>query len=230
MLFFSSERIPPMNSAYLNSISQSGLFKYLEPSHYETAWQELHMTPRAYEQGQTIYGQGESVTRAAIVHSGIIKGERLSPDGNSSIAYYYSSGDIFAFEGALSGKKTSPLHISAEADSQVVFLDVQRIFGCTYERRLAKGLFELLANDDIKKLYRIETLSKRSLRERIMAHFHILSSRTKDGSFTLNMSREQLAAYLCVNRSALSHELNQMKRDGVIDFQGRKFRIVDRRF
>ena len=39
------------------------------------------------------------------------------------------------------------------------------------------------------------------------------------------MSREQLARYLCVNRTALSYELNQMKRDGLIDFRGKTFRI-----
>ena len=40
------------------------------------------------------------------------------------------------------------------------------------------------------------------------------------------MSREQMAQYLCVNRSALSNELNKMKREKIIDFEKDKFRIL----
>ena len=37
-----------------------------------------------------------------------------------------------------------------------------KIFGGSFEKQLVTGLLELLANDNIKKLYRIETLSQRS--------------------------------------------------------------------
>lgn len=231
-----------MKEAYLKSISMSGLFKYLDPQHYETVWTELGMSPRKYAAGQTIYGQDSPVSRIAIVHSGLIRGERLSPDGNSNVPYFYEPGELFAYEGALSGKKTSPLHITAEADAEVIFFELQHFFPFIREtdyvnahqqdllQPLSRGLLELLVNDDIKKLYRIEILSKKSLRERIMSYFHVLSGKSDNCDFMLNMTREQLASYLCVNRSALSHELNEMKRDGIIDFNGRKFRIVDRRF
>ena len=40
------------------------------------------------------------------------------------------------------------------------------------------------------------------------------------------MSREQLAQYLCVNRSALSNELSKMKREGLIDFHKDQFTLL----
>ena len=40
------------------------------------------------------------------------------------------------------------------------------------------------------------------------------------------MNREQLAQYLCVNRSALSNELNIMKREGIIDFNKREITLL----
>ena len=54
------------------------------------------------------------------------------------------------------------------------------------------------------------------------------SMRTKSGSdtVTIRMSREQLAQYLCVNRSALSNELSKMKKDGIIDFKGSRFTLL----
>ena len=40
------------------------------------------------------------------------------------------------------------------------------------------------------------------------------------------MTREEMADFLCVNRSALSRELSRMKRDGLIDFYLDSFRIL----
>ena len=215
-----------MKEKYLESVAMSGLFKYLDKKDYEAAWQELNMAPHNYSNQQIIYGQGDIVNRAGIVHSGLVKGERLHSEGTSSLAYYYAKGEVFAFEGALSGKRTSPLQIMADEDTCVIFFDVQKIFASSFERQLTKGLMELLANDDIKKLYRIEILSKKGLRDRIMTHFELMASRNDGHSFTLNMSREQLAKYLCVNRSALSYELNEMKREGIIDFDKKKYTIL----
>ena len=43
---------------------------------------------------------------------------------------------------------------------------------------------------------------------------------------TVKMNREQFAQYLCVSRSALSNELNIMKREGIIDFDKRQFTLL----
>ena len=42
------------------------------------------------------------------------------------------------------------------------------------------------------------------------------------------MSREDMADYLCVNRSALSRELSRMKKSGLIDCYRDTFRILKR--
>ncbi len=216
-----------MNHTYMDSVSGSGLFKYLDKNDHKKAWQELSMASRSYSNEQLILGQGDPVRRAGIVHSGTVRGEKLHMEGSSHVAYVYTPGEVFAFEGAVSGIKTSPLDFTAQGDTTVIFFDVMKIFGGSFEKQLVTGLLELLANDNIKKLYRIETLSQRRLRDRILTYFRIMSEKKGSLTFALNMSREQLARYLCVNRTALSHELNQMKRDGIIDFTGRSFTLTE---
>lgn len=111
-----------MKNEYLESVAMSGLFKYLDEKHFDQAWQELNMAPHNYSDQQIIYGQDDTVNRAGIVHSGLVKGERLHSEGTSSLAYYYAKGEVFAFEGALSGKRTSPLQITADDDTCIIFL------------------------------------------------------------------------------------------------------------
>ena len=43
---------------------------------------------------------------------------------------------------------------------------------------------------------------------------------------SLGMTREEMADFLCVNRSALSRELSRMKQAGLIDCYRDTFRIL----
>lgn len=47
--------------------------------------------------------------------------------------------------------------------------------------------------------------------------------------FTIPFSREDMAEYVCANRSALSRELRAMEKDGLITLQGRKCHILQNR-
>ena len=42
----------------------------------------------------------------------------------------------------------------------------------------------------------------------------------------LPYNREELAKFLCVNRSALSHELSNMQKEGLIKYNKNKFEIL----
>lgn len=215
-----------MKNEYIQSVSMSGIFKYIDETARERIYDELKMAPHKYADGEIIYQQGVDVDRVAIVHSGLVKGERIHHEGTSHLAYLYGQGELFAFEGAFSSKHTSPLQLTADGDTTVVFFDIKNIFESDLGNQLTRGIMELLANDDIKKLYRIEILSRRSIRGRIMAYFQFMASRQGSNTFRLNMSREQLAQYLCVNRSALSNEISIMKREGVIEFKGKLYKVL----
>ena len=45
-------------------------------------------------------------------------------------------------------------------------------------------------------------------------------------SFTLPLNREDLAAYLCVDRSAMSAELSKMQSDGLIRYQKNQVQLL----
>ena len=49
--------------------------------------------------------------------------------------------------------------------------------------------------------------------------------RRNQNSFSIPFSREEMAAFLCVNRSALSHELSLMRKEGLISFRKNEFTL-----
>ena len=93
--------------------------------------------------------------------------------------------------------------------------------------QLHSALLEMLADDNIRMTNKVEILAERSLRGRILIYLNILARKSGSDVVSVRMSREQMAQYLCVNRSALSNELNKMKREGLIDFKRGQFRLLD---
>ena len=87
-------------------------------------------------------------------------------------------------------------------------------------------LMQKLAGDSIKKTRKIEILGERGLRNRIMIYLDVLRKKEGSSVVTVKMNREQFAQYLCVSRSALSNELNKMKREKIIDFNKERFEIL----
>lgn len=72
---------------------------------------------------------------------------------------------------------------------------------------------------------RIELLTKRSIRDKLIGYFSILSTRSFSKTFTLPFSLTDLADYLSVDRSAMMRELKYLKDDGIIKKSGNKITL-----
>jgi CRP-like cAMP-binding protein len=73
---------------------------------------------------------------------------------------------------------------------------------------------------------KVEIISKKSLREKILTYLSIQSQAQNSRYFEIPLSRQALAAYLSADRTALARELGNMKADGLIDFDKNMFRIL----
>ena len=71
----------------------------------------------------------------------------------------------------------------------------------------------------------MDFLSQRTLREKLMSYLSDAAEKNGKVNFTIPYSRQELADYLHVDRSALSRELSKMRRDGVIDFNKNVFKL-----
>lgn len=211
---------------YYKTIQESGFLCGIPEIEQKNAVRRLQIRIREYKEEELIFLEGEEIKEIAILHSGTVRGEKFHMEGAVDLMYIYKHGEIFGAEAPVSRMKTSPLTYMANEKAEVIFIDFQSAIQTEYASRIALGLLQILADDNIKKLYKIEVLSKRGLRDRIMTYLKIINSKAGGSEFCIHMDREQFAQYLCVNRSALSYELNQMKREGIIDFKKDHFRIL----
>jgi len=67
----------------------------------------------------------------------------------------------------------------------------------------------------------------KTIRGRLIAFFYDRMELDDSLEFRLPFGRQELADYLGVDRSAMCRELSTMKKDGLIDYNGRNIKWID---
>lgn len=213
---------------YLESVIDSGLFSELKKSDYMEAFEQLKISGRNYKPGESIFFEGDIIDKFCIVNKGSVRSEKTYLNGEVHIVDIFDEGSVFGLAVAASRSRITAVDFISNEDTTVVFISMHSIKKSKYSAELQNALAFMLADSNIKMSNKIEILAERGLRDRVLVYLHILQAKSGTDTVTIRMSREQLAQFLCVNRSALSNELSKMKKEGIIDFKGSKFTILDK--
>ena len=189
-----------------------------------------HRQLQEYRKGQFLIEPQQQVRRFAVVLSGKIHIMHLFPEGNYGLMSALTAGDILGADLICTRTQLSPYHAVASTPTRVLYFPVELLTvpGWIQEADrllVLNRLLTLISNENMKKEYRLAILSQKGLRERIMTYLTMQSSRLRQTTFAISFSREELAAFLCVNRSALSHELSLMQQEGILTFHKNIFSL-----
>ena len=212
---------------YLESIIDSGLLNELKKSDYMDAFEQLKISGRNYKSGETIFFEGDIIDKFCIIRKGSVRSEKTYLNGEVHIVDIFDEGSVFGLAFAVSRSRVSALDFISNEASEIVFVSMHSIQKNKFSNEMNKALTYMLADSNIKMSNKVEILAERGLRDRIMVYLNVLRVKSGSDTVTIKMSREQLAQYLCVNRSALSNELSKMKKEGLITFKGPKFTILN---
>lgn len=181
--------------------------------------------------GESLLVPRQRVEGFSVIVSGRVSLTHLFSNGGYTLLNVLGQAEVLGAELAFSGSRLSPYHAIAAEPTTVCHLPPEVLTrpGILSEEEHRKGmdaLLFLLANESVKKEYRLAILARRGLRERIMAYFTLQRNKQGGDAIEIPFSREELAAFLCVNRSALSHELSLMEQEGLITFRKNRFTLL----
>ena len=177
--------------------------------------------------GEVLVEAGDVSDRFGLVLSGVLTASRPLTTGEDHLIDLYEQGDYFGLENAATRGKQSPVRITALERTDVVTFYLDHLLVGISEETLKDNIIAILANNNIRKLYKIDILSRTGLRERVLTYLQLRAAKEGAQTFRIGMTQEHLAKFLAVNRSALSKELNDMRRDGLIDFKKDQFTLKD---
>ena len=84
----------------------------------------------------------------------------------------------------------------------------------------------LMAGKVMRLTEKVDILSHRSIRGKLLCYFRILSTQAGSPVFPLPFSLMALANFLCVDRSAMMRELKKMKEEGILERNGKMMRLL----
>ena len=155
---------------------------------------------------------------------------RYDLNGNKDIVDKFNSYDIFG-EAFYPVHTNNELTVVATSSCDVLFFVHDYLYqkckpNCKFHTTLSASILELTLRNSVHQNTRIEVLSKRTIREKLLTYFSILSSRDFSKSFTLPFSLTNLADYLSVDRSAMMRELKNLVDEGFISKNGNRIKLL----
>ena len=96
---------------------------------------------------------------------------------------------------------------------------------CRFHARLIRNLLSVIASKNKMLTQKLEHISQRTTREKLLSYLSEQSLRAECPSFDIPFNRQQLADYLSVDRSAMSNELCKMRDEGILLFEKNHFTL-----
>lgn len=172
---------------------------------------------------QTVLSEGEAPKYMGVVLSGAVRIVREDYYGNRSILAELSPPDIFAESFVCAGADRLPVSVVSAGDGSVMLLDGKKVLT---DSRLAGNLLKISAEKNLILNRKIDIISKRTIREKLMTYLSYQAAEQGSDEFTVPYDRQSLADYLETERSALSAEISRLRKEGVIECERSRFKLL----
>lgn len=215
----------------LASLSQTPLFRGASPREVEQMLACLAGERRQFAKGAILCRAGDTASSLGLVLSGRVLIEHLDFWGGAAILGSAGPGEVFAESYACMPEEPMMVSVTAAETAEVLFLRMDRVLSvcpqaCPCHTGLIRNLLALSARKNLELSRKILHTSAKSIRGRLLSYLSDQAARCGSRSFTIPVDRQQLASYLNVDRSAMSHELSKMRQEGLLRVTRNRFELL----
>lgn len=182
----------------------------------------------SYKSNETIAYSLSNRNMIGIIEEGNANVIRFDYNGDRTIVEHLNKGDIFS--DMFYSSNGSELIVMSTSNCKVTFVNydllISKIRTSNTALLLTSNLIKLINKKLIKRNERIELLTTRSIRNKLLAYFEFQSRKYNSKSFNLKYSYTDLADYLAIDRSAMMRELKNLKEDGFIEDVNKKITLL----
>ena len=207
----------------------ANLFENINEQNIRKIKRFLMASTMKYPKGVNILSNVNQGDLIAIVDHGSIQFIATDYDGNKSIIEDIPEGGMF-------GSLTYPIHneevscITKEI-TEITYIEYDSITNDEISKTdsyiiFIKNLIKILSDQVGEKNTRIEILTKKTTRDKLLEYFKSQAREKGNKTFTIPMSFTELASYLSVDRSAMTREISYLRDDGIIKTNGRRITLL----
>ena len=185
---------------------------------------------KTFEKKQVITSYIQKRNQFCLLITGNADLVRYDLNGNRTIIDHFTKNDVFG-EVFYDVSTNNELLVEAKSKCEVLIYSYLQIHykckqNCKFHQKLSEYLPELILDKVTSLNMRVELLTKRSTRDKLLGYFNLLSTKTLSKTFKLPFSLTDLADYLSVDRSAMMRELKLLKEENFIKKNGKEITLL----
>lgn len=216
---------------YIPILKKCSLFHDINESDLLLMLGCLNARLQHYHKNQEILSAGTPARYFGIVLTGQVQVVQTDYYGNRHIIGHIGEAQLFGESFACSAIVDLPVTVSAISDSDVLLVDCQKILktcsnACSFHNQIIYNLMQVLATKNLMFNQKLEIISRRSTREKLITFLLQEATRQNRDSFSIPYNRQELADYLGVDRSGLSSEISKLVKEGLIETKRNWFHIL----
>lgn len=205
------------------------LFENIENNEILELLKCIGIKTRSYSKNAYILKKGGKIDYLGVILDGsaeIVKQDALN---NRIVVEHLEMNDIFGHNIVCLGVNKSTVDIIAGNKCEVLFIPFDKIVNpcvklCPYHLLLIKNVMKMISKRNSLLDDKIDIIARKTTREKILALLEMY--KTENQAFTIPYSREEMAKFLCVDRSAMSRELCRMRDEGILKFNKNHFEFL----
>ena len=191
----------------------------------------LSVRCKSFEPGETVCDFDKSRYVIGIIVSGSVSVVRNDRNGNRVVLESLPENSVFGELTAFSDEREAGVYVVCEKRCEVAFTLYEHIVkrcsnACRCHTVAVENMFREVAKKTQRLSERIEILSNRSIRDKLLSLFSIYSRNAGKNEFELPFSLSFLAEYICVDRSAMMREIRKMSDEGIIKTERRRIELL----
>lgn len=184
-----------------------------------------------FDKKYTVMAEGNTAKYIGIVLSGSVQMIRVDYYGNRSLVSEVGPSETFGEAFACAEVSAIPVTVIANEPAEVMLIDCNHILhacenNCGFHQQLIFNLMKNLAVKNLQFHQKLEIISKRSTREKLMTYLMFQAKRVNSNRFEIPFDRQELADYLEVERSGLSVQISKLREEGVIENRKKYFELL----
>ena len=210
-----------MRKTLLGDLRDSELFNGVRRDEARRILQSLDAQLKNYRKGQTILSAGSRVRRIALIMEGSVSLFQTDFWGRRILIDSRRSGQIFAEAFACDRHALSSFTVQADEATVILWFDIMDILrvDAADESRTAliRNIMNTLAVKNLALNEKLLHVSRRSTKEKLLSYLSDEARKAGSSEFDIPFSRQELADYIGVDRSAMSAELSKLAREGYFE-------------
>lgn len=202
----------------------NNLFNNITNANKEKILKSLEGNTLHFKKNNTILSNIKQDNIIGIILEGYIQIVKTDYNGNRTIIEDLYDNDIFSSK--MSNISNSEYSVITKEDTKLIIIYFNEILNndlnTSYYNQFLKNLLYIMSDKMTNINNRIEILSNKTIRNKLLAYFKLMSKKNNSKVIYLPYTFIDLADYLGVDRSAMYRELKNLKEEGLITITNKK--------